>query len=130
MSLYGGASDFINVYWDSAGTVLMGYNMNGTVASGTWNASGLIVAGTRYTLQVAYTGGGSMIFSVDGTARITLSGIPAAFGIAPNNVYYGSNSAGRNQGDAAIDLNTTAVELLSLGALAARCGVDSWTASG
>jgi hypothetical protein len=109
----GDANDYIQVYWDSVNTIRMRYSMNGTTATGTWNAGAVIVGGTKYSLEVAFTGGGSMTFKVDGITRITLAAIPAAFGTAANNVYYGSSFSGTLQGDATIDLNTTAVELRS-----------------
>ena len=101
--LMSGATDYIALYWSAANTLRLEYQMNGgTVTSSTWTATGAISAGTTYAMQITYTGGGSMILSVDGTARITLSSIPSTFADAPNIAYWGSNSNGANQGDAAL----------------------------
>ncbi len=55
-----------------------------------------------------------MTLSIDGTTRITLTSIPAAFGMAPTSVYRGSRSNGDRQGDAAFAGVATAVRLASL----------------
>ncbi len=59
LSLYGNANNYINVFWDAANRIRMSYSMAGTTGSGTWTATGAIVAGTKYTVAVAYTGGGT-----------------------------------------------------------------------
>ncbi len=101
--LMSGATDYIALYWSAANTLRLEYQMNGgTVTSSTWTATGAISAGTTYAMQITYTGGGTMVLSVDGTARITLSSIPSTFADAPNIAYWGSNSNGANQGDAAL----------------------------
>ena len=101
--LMSGATDYIALYWSAANTLRLEYQMNGgTVTNSTWAATGAITAGTTYNMQITYTGGGSMVLSVDGTARITLSSIPSTFADAPNVAYWGSNSNGANQGDATI----------------------------
>lgn len=100
VSLYGDANDYVNVYWDANNSVTLAYSMNGTTGSGTWNATGAIVGGSQYTSTLTYTGSGTMVLSVGGTDRITLSSIPAAFGTAPNTVYFGSTQPGASQGDA------------------------------
>ena len=91
----------------------MAYSMAGTTASGTWDATGAIVADTQYAVEVAYTGGGAMTLKVAGTTRVTLSAIPAAFGEAPDFVRYGSDRLGSHQGDATFANTPTAVELTS-----------------
>jgi len=103
---YGDADDYIRVYWNAANSITLAYSMNGTAASSTWSATGAIVAGTTYAVQVAYTGGSTMVLSVGGTARITLSSIPAAFGTAPTTAYWGSSQTGANQGDATFAATT------------------------
>jgi len=94
------ASDYILLYWSSANTMKLEYNMNGTSGSGTWNATGAIAAGTTYSMQIDYTGGGTMTLKVNGDTKITISSIPSAFGTAPTTAYWGSNAGGANQGDA------------------------------
>ncbi len=116
VSLFGDVDDYINVYWDSPNTIRLAYSMAGTTASGTWDATGAIVAGTQYVVEVAYTGSGNMTLKVAGTTRITLSAIPAAFGQAPDFAYYGSDSSGSHQGDATFSNTPTAVELMSFAA--------------
>ncbi|KKU95611.1 MAG: Hemagglutinin/hemolysin-related protein [Candidatus Amesbacteria bacterium GW2011_GWB1_48_13] len=74
--------------------------MAGTTGTSTWDATGAIAANTEYAVSLTYTGGGSMVLNIGSADRITLSGIPAAFGIAPNTVYFGSDTSGGNQGDA------------------------------
>ncbi|MBU0999774.1 fibronectin type III domain-containing protein [Patescibacteria group bacterium] len=102
--LYGDSDDYVKVYWDSANTLRMAYNLNGGgEVSGTWDATGLIAANSQYAVVLSYTGGSTMVLNVGGTDRITLSSIPASFGTAPNNVYFGSYYDGSNatlQGDA------------------------------
>jgi hypothetical protein len=100
LSLYGDADDYVNLYWDSANTLRLSYSAGGVTGTGTWDATGSIVANTEYPVTLSYTGGGDMVVGVGGTDRITLSSIPAAFGVAPNTVYFGTNSSGANQGDA------------------------------
>jgi hypothetical protein len=131
LSLYGGANDYIDVYWDQNSRIRMSYRMAGTAGTQTWNATGQIVAGTKYTLNVAYTGGGSMTLKVDGTTRITLNSIPAAFGTAPANVYRGSSSAGDRQGDATFANPATVVSLTFFAAtpLDSSVGLDWETGS-
>lgn len=100
IALYGDSDDYINVYWDSDNTVKMEYSMGGSTKSGTWDATGAIVAGTQYAITLQYTGGGTMVFNVGGNAKITLSSIPASFGTEPSTVYFGSDSSSVTQGDA------------------------------
>src|SRR3990170_212443 len=100
ISFNGDADDYIRVYWDSANTLRMSYSMAGTTGTSTWDATGAIAANTEYAVSLTYTGGGSMVLNIGSADRITLSGIPAAFGIAPNTVYFGSDTSGGNQGDA------------------------------
>ena len=110
VSLFGDVDDYINVYRDSPNTILMAYSMAGTTASGTWDATGAIVADTQYAVEVAYTGGGAMTLKVAGTTRVTLSAIPAAFGEAPDFVRNGSDRLGSHQGDATFANTPTAVD--------------------
>ncbi len=126
VSLFGNSTNFIDVYWNSANTIRMQYRMNGSaLTGGNWNAAGAIVAGTKYTIQVAYTGGGNMTLTVNGTPRITLASIPAAFAVAPNTVDYGSDRNGANQADATISsFTTTAVTLLSFDAVGRGQAID------
>jgi hypothetical protein len=113
LSLHGGANDYIDVYWDQNSRIRMSYRMAGTNGAGTWSPTGAqIVAGTKYTVEVAYTGGGSMTLKIDGTTRITLNPIPGAFGTAPANVYRGSRSNGDRQGDATFANAATVVSLV------------------
>ena len=100
LSLYGDSDDYINVYWDSSNTIAMNYSMGGSTGSDTWDATGSIAANTQYTLTLQYTGGSTMVLSVNGTAKITLSSIPSSFGTAPDTVYFGSDTSSGNQGDA------------------------------
>lgn len=90
---YYDATNYIRLYWSAANTITLEYNMNGTTGSGTWDATGEIVAGTTYTMQIYYTGGSTMFFVVDGSNKIMLTAIPAAFGTAPNTAYWGSRQA-------------------------------------
>ncbi len=112
VSLFGDASNWIEVLWDSPNTIRMRYRSKGINNSGgTWDATGAIVAGTQYTLEVAYNGG-FMTLKVDGTTRINTPLITGDFGVAPDDAYYGSDSAGANQGDATFsEVTPTAVTL-------------------
>lgn len=96
----GTATDYIRLYWNAANTITMAYSMNGTTGSSTWNATGAIVAGTTYDVQIDYTGGSTMTLAVGGSTRITLNSIPSSFGVAPYLAFWGSRKEGDRQGDA------------------------------
>jgi hypothetical protein len=100
VSFKGDGDDYINVYWNANNSVTMAYSMGGTTASSTWNATSAVSSGSQYGIVLSYTGGSTMTLSVDGTTRITLSSIPSSFGVAPNDVYFGTDTSGTNQGDA------------------------------
>ncbi|MFC1790241.1 DUF2341 domain-containing protein [Patescibacteria group bacterium] len=98
---YGDSDDYIRLYWSAVNTMTLAYSMGGATASGNWDATDSISAGTTYNLVLTYTGSGSMILDVDGgTDEITLASIPAAFGSAPATAYWGSSQAGDQQGGA------------------------------
>jgi len=97
---YNNTNDYIALYWSAANTIKLEYSMNGSTGNGTWDATGAILAGTSYIITVNYTGGDTMILSVDGTARITLSSIPASFGTTPTTMYWGTKQDGTLQSDA------------------------------
>ena len=107
---YKDANNYIQLYWSAANEITLLYNMNGGGdVSDVWNATGAIDANTQYTFQIEYTGSGNMVFSVDEVAKITLAGIPAAFGAALDTSYWGSQQAGGLQADAVYDTVAAAV---------------------
>ena len=109
----------------------MRYRAKGLSNSGaTWNATGAIVAGTQYTIEAAYSGG-FLTLKVDGTTRINTPLITGDFDVAPDNAYYGSDSAGANQGDATFsEVTTTAVTLQSFEALGRDGAVELYWRTG
>lgn len=92
---FGGANDYIGLYWSAANTITLAYNLNaGGVVTGNWNAVGAIVADTTYAVQIDYEGDGDMILTIGGVIRITLAGIPAAFGTVPGIAHWGKRDTG------------------------------------
>jgi hypothetical protein len=115
LSLYGSANNYIDVYWESADSIVLEYRMGGSGSGSNCDNTG-IVAATKYTLEISYTGGGNMTFKINGVTCFSDSGIPAAFSTAPTSVYRGSSSSGDRQGDAGFSSVATAVSLASFGA--------------
>lgn len=99
-------SNYIDLKWNAANTIGLDTCMNATCPSGSWNATGGIIAGTTYNIEINYIGGGNMVLKVDGTTRITLSSIPAAFSSVPTTVYWGT-PASDHQADATFSNFTT-----------------------
>lgn len=97
--IYGDADDYITLDWSAANTIRLRYNANGAgVQTGTWDATGAIVAGTTYQMEIKYLPSG-MELIVDGTTRITITAA-VAFGTVPTSFYPGSLQAGGSQVDA------------------------------
>ena len=60
-------------YWSAANTLKTEINANGAgVQSATWDATGAIVAGTTYGIEIAYTGT-ALTVKVDDVLRITVT---------------------------------------------------------
>lgn len=109
VTLRDSGNDYIRLYWSSANTLALAYVMDSVgPVLGTWDASGSISAGTTYNVEIAYAGGGNMIMSVDGVPKITLTGIPTAFGVAPTLANWGTSPTGDPlQADATFDAPAT-----------------------
>ncbi|MEI6327173.1 MAG: prepilin-type N-terminal cleavage/methylation domain-containing protein [Candidatus Roizmanbacteria bacterium] len=99
-TLYNNTNDRVHLYWSAANILTLSAVMNGTLVTGTWDATGAIAAGTTYTMKLAYVGASTMTLSVNSVVNITLSSIPAGFGTVPTTVYWGSLYDGSAQGDA------------------------------
>lgn len=96
---WGNATNYIAVYWSAANTLKLEYNAGGAgVQSGTYNATGAIVAGTTYSLEVAYTGTGATL-KINDTTQITVTAA-VSFATLPSNAYWGHKQDGTSQYDA------------------------------
>jgi hypothetical protein len=97
--VYGDANNYITLDWSAANTLRLRYNASGGgVQTGTWDATGAIVAGTIYAMEIKYTGA-AMTFSVDNVLRITITAA-SIFSTALATFYPGSDATPANQFDA------------------------------
>jgi hypothetical protein len=100
-SLYADANNYILLDWSAANTMRLRYNAGGVgVQTGTWNATGLIVAGTLYAMEIRYTGGGMSLY-VNGASVLTISA-NVAFTVVPTTAYWGSDNSTTQQNDVVI----------------------------
>ncbi len=69
IDLYGNATNYIRVYWSAANTVTMAFNDGTTERVKSWDATGAIVAGTTYSMEINYSTT-KMELKVDGVSKI------------------------------------------------------------
>ena len=97
--IYGDANNYIILDWSAANTIRLRYNAGGAgVQTGTWNATGAIVAGTNYNFDLRYTGSGMKLY-INGALVITISA-GVSFSVIPTTAYWGSDSSTTQQVDA------------------------------
>jgi hypothetical protein len=97
---YGGGNQ-IAVYWSSANTLTL-YFYDGQQQDQSWNATGAILAGTSYEMEIEYSSS-QMTLKVDGATRITISDDIDFSGNLPTTAYWGSNNSSSGQTDATFD---------------------------
>jgi hypothetical protein len=98
--LWGNATDYAALYWSAANTLKLEFNANGAgVQSGTWDATGVIVAGTTYAIEIAYTAT-TMTLKVDDVTKITVTQA-VNFGTVPTTIYWGHKQDSTCVSDAA-----------------------------
>lgn len=97
-NLYGNATNYIIVDWSAANTLRLQFNANNAgVQSGTYNATGAIVAGMTYAMQIDYTATG-MTLSINGSVVITITAtVNFTTGLAT--AYWGQKQDGTLQTD-------------------------------
>jgi hypothetical protein len=96
---YGDASNMISLAINGINSILLSSVANGITGTGTWNCTGLINAGTTYTLEVYYTST-KFVFKVDGVVRISIN-MTVLFTVIPT-IYAGSFSYYNYQNDSVI----------------------------
>ena len=97
-SLYADANNYILLDWSAANTIRLRYNAGGAgVQTGTWDATGLIVAGTLYNMEIRYTSSGMKLY-VDGNPMISISA-GVGFSVVPTTAYWGSDNSYTQQND-------------------------------
>jgi hypothetical protein len=98
-SLYADANNYILLDWSAANTIRLRYNAGGAgVQTGTWNCTGLIVAGTLYEMDIRYTSSGMKLY-VNGNPVISISA-GVGFSVVPTTAYWGSDNSYVQQTDA------------------------------
>ncbi len=97
---------FIRLYWSSANILTLAFNDTGGVHSSTWDATGIITAGTTYVMEINYTGSG-MSLKVNDVVRTTIS-TDINFSTLPTDAYFGSAADGTQASDCTIS-NFTAL---------------------
>ncbi len=98
--LWDASTNYIRVRWSAANTIQLTVFIGGA-NSAVWDATGLIVAGTAYLIEIEYNAT-QCTLTVDGTLRITVTpgaGVNFVAGI-PDTAYWGSSNVGVNQVDA------------------------------
>ena len=98
MARYINTSNYIVMRWALANTITCGFNDNGGEHTSNWDATGAIVAGTKYLIEVEWNPA-QMTFSVDGAVKITIVE-PVSFGTVPTVFYCGTTNSGDRTGDA------------------------------
>jgi hypothetical protein len=99
--LYVDANNYILLDWSLANTIRLRYNAGGAgVQTGTYNATGAIVAGTRYILEIRYTGG-AMHLRIDNILVLTITA-PTVFTIVPTVANWLHDNLFLQQNDAVI----------------------------
>jgi hypothetical protein len=96
---YGDANNQISLSWSGPSQLKLSYTMNGVSANSTWNTGATMQPDQFHQLEIAYTGSGSMVLSVDSTQRIELTSIPAAFSSPLTQTFWGSNESEAAQAD-------------------------------
>jgi hypothetical protein len=98
-SLYADANNYILLDWSAANTLRLRYNAGGAgVQTGTWDATGAIVAGTLYLITIQYKAG-YMLVKINGVTRITIPAL-VNFSVIPTLAYWGSDNSYAQQIDA------------------------------
>lgn len=98
VELYGDSNNYIRVYWSAANTITLAFNDGGGEHTQTWDATGAIMAGTTYQMQIDYNAS-QMTLSVDGMVKATIT-TSLSFATIPITAYWGSSQAGASQADA------------------------------
>ena len=100
LTAFGDADNYSQLYWSAANTLLLNVKSAGVLTSSTWDATGAIVAGTTYGLEVEYSAT-QCTLKVNGTTRITVTpGAGINFGTIPGTIYWGTGNTGSSQADA------------------------------
>ena len=85
--------------WSAANTIRLRYNAGGAgVQTGTYDATGAIVAGTAYSMDLRYTGGGMKLYINSGLVLNISAGV--SFSVIPTTAYWGSDNSTTQQTDA------------------------------
>lgn len=96
---YADANNYILLDWSAANTIRLRYNAGGVgVQTGTYDATGAIVAGTAYNMDLRYTGGGMKLY-INGGLVLTISA-GVSFSVIPTTAYWGSDNSTTQQNDA------------------------------
>jgi hypothetical protein len=99
--LYADANNYILLDWSAANTIRLRYNAGGAgVQTGTWNATGLIVAGTQYILEISYTG--SVMYLKINTVTVITILAPTIFTVIPTTANWLHDNVFAQQNDAVI----------------------------
>ncbi|MEI6462589.1 MAG: LamG-like jellyroll fold domain-containing protein [bacterium] len=72
IDLYGNATNYIRAYWSAANTVTLDINDGNGNRIKSWDATGAIVAGTTYNLEISYSST-QILFKVDGVTKIDMT---------------------------------------------------------
>jgi hypothetical protein len=97
-TFYGNANNYIIVDWSAANTMRLRFNAaGGGEQSGTWNATGAIAAGTKYTIEIEYRGA-FMTLKVNDVLKITVTAA-CVFTTALATAYWGSDNSYAQQSD-------------------------------
>lgn len=92
------SANYIALRWTPSTVVRLQGAFNSVAFNGTWSASGLIIAGTTYAVQIDYSGG-VVNFRVDGVVKITAN-LTTTFSVVPTITYFGTWDGTTLQSDA------------------------------
>lgn len=95
--LYGAADNYIRVYWSAANTITLAFDDGGGAHTTTWDATGAIVAGTTYLLQIDISAA-AMTLSVDGVVKATIT-TAISFATVPTAAHWGASQAAVSAAD-------------------------------
>jgi len=96
--LEGNAANYIRVFLSAVNQIRLEFNDGGGVHNANWAAAGLLVAGTRYLMEVQWDAA-HMELRVDSIVRINIAQ-PVNFALVPIVWWPGSNQIGKFQIDA------------------------------
>lgn len=88
----------IRIWWSAANTIRMITNANGVSDDNTYNATGAIVAGTKYLFEISYTST-EIVLKIDDVVVITNNQV-VDYTTPLATLYLGLDNAGALQGDA------------------------------